>query len=142
MIIYVLGIVKQAEKILFLLRNNSKFFSGYYGLVGGKVDVGESVVSALIREVKEEIGIIIIPQDVVLAHCLSCNNERSVEFIALTFMINNWQGEIINCESDKHTELAWFSYETLPSNIIPRHRHIITMVQQGLLYSEDGWDKK
>ena len=42
MIIYTLGILEKNSKLLFLLRQNTKFFSGYYGLMGGKIEEDES----------------------------------------------------------------------------------------------------
>jgi 8-oxo-dGTP diphosphatase len=137
--IYALGIVEKAGKILFLLRKNTKFFSNYYGLVGGKVELHESVVGTLIREIAEEIGISLIKDNVRFAHCLSCKNEKGEEFLALVFNVFDWQGEVVNKEPDKQGEIAWFSCDELPENVIPRHRQIIEMVQRSILYSEDGW---
>lgn len=139
MIIYALGIVEQAGKILFLLRKNTKFFSDHYGLVGGKVEDGESVAAALIRELHEEIGIVVTRNNMHLAHCISIKNEHGDDLIALVFKINRWQGEIINCEPNKQAEIAWFSYDALPSNVIPRHGQIVEMVHGNVLYSEHGW---
>lgn len=45
------------NRYLFLLRNTKQ--SGTWGLVGGKIEAGESVVDALLREMSEEIGGII-----------------------------------------------------------------------------------
>ena len=139
MIIYALGIVEQAGKILFLLRKNTKFFSDHYGLVGGKVEDGESVATALIRELQEEIGITVTRDDMYLAHCISIKNEHGKDLIALVFKINHWQGKLINCEPEKQAEIAWFSYDALPENIIPRHRQVLEMVHNNVLYSENGW---
>lgn len=139
MTIYVLGILEQAGKILFLLRKNTPIFSNYYGLVGGKVEDGESVVTALIRELHEEIGIVMTHNDMNLAHCISFKNEQGADRFALVFKINRWQGEVINCEPNKQAEIAWFSYDALPDNVIPRHRQIVEMVHDNVLYSEHGW---
>lgn len=42
------------KRYLFLLRNSKQ--SGTWGLVGGKVEAGETVITALMREMHEEIG--------------------------------------------------------------------------------------
>ena len=55
-------IIRQEDKILLQLRQNCSF-SGHYGFVGGHLDGQESIVSAAIREVKEEIGVDILPND-------------------------------------------------------------------------------
>jgi len=139
MIIYALGIVEQAGNILFLLRKNTKFFSSYYGLVGGKVEDGESVATALTREMHEEIGIAVTRDDMSLVHCISIKNEEDKDLLVLVFKIKHWQGKLINCEPEKQAEIAWFSYDALPENIIPRHRQIVEMVYNNVLYSENGW---
>lgn len=139
MLIYTLGILEKDSKLLFLLRQNTKFFSGYYGLMGGKIEEHESISDALIREAYEEIGLIITKDNLQFAHCLSFKNETNEEILALVFKIKDWHGELINKEPEKCAELAWFAFNQLPDNIIPRHRHIIEIVEKNIFYSEDGW---
>ena len=45
----------KTRRLLFLLRNGQKY-SGTWGLVGGKVESGESINIALHREIREELG--------------------------------------------------------------------------------------
>jgi mutator protein MutT len=139
MLTYALGILQKNNVLLFLLRKNTPFFSNHYGLIGGKVEDDESITDALIREIYEEIGITITKEDTHFTHCLSFKNEQDKAILALVFTINNWTGDITNKEPDKCAELAWFPSNNLPKNIIPRHHHIIKMIEQGILYSESGW---
>jgi 8-oxo-dGTP diphosphatase len=139
MLIYALGILEKNSNILFLLRQNTPFFSGHYGLIGGQVEDNESITDALRRELYEEIGITITQDGMHFVHCLSFKNEQDKAILALVFKIMHWNGEIINKEPEKCAELAWFSSHALPANIVPRHRHIIEMIQQNSLYSESGW---
>ncbi len=139
MVLYVLAMLEQDGKLLLLLRKNSRFFSGYYGLVGGKIEEKESIADALIREMYEEVGITVSKQNLNFAHCLSFVGDEGTEVVALVFKVAEWQGCAINCEPDKVAALTWFEMNQLPQNIIPRHRHIIEMVQGGILYSEKGW---
>jgi 8-oxo-dGTP diphosphatase len=137
--IYTLGILEHNSHMLFLLRQNTKYFSGYYGLMGGKIEEDESPSAALIREAYEEIGIRITAENIKFVHCLSFKNETNEKVLALVFTITNWHGEPINKEPDKSAELAWFSYDHLPENIIPRHRLIIEQIKDSVMYSESGW---
>lgn len=43
------------KRYLFLLRNSSKY-SGTWGVAGGKIELGESIVDSLLREIQEELG--------------------------------------------------------------------------------------
>lgn len=137
--VYTLGILEKDSKLLFLLRQNSKFFNDYYGLMGGTVEQHESVADALIREAYEEIGITITKDNLHFAHCLSFTNANNEDVLLLVFKVIDWDVEPINNEPHKCIELAWFSPAELPKNIIPRHRQIIEMVYNSILYSEDGW---
>lgn len=139
MTIYTLGILQHNSQILLLLRKNAKFFSGYYGLMGGKIEEDESPRAALIREAYEEIGITITEKNLDFAHCLSFKNESNEKVLALVFKISAWQDEPVNKEPDKCASLTWFSYDNLPENVIPRHRLIIEEVRKSQMYSESGW---
>ena len=44
-------------QVLFAQRPVGKAYAGYWEFPGGKIEVGESVVEALIREIDEELGI-------------------------------------------------------------------------------------
>ena len=46
---------QQTGRYLFLLRDGGSW-SNTWGLPGGKIDSGESVMSGLAREIKEELG--------------------------------------------------------------------------------------
>src|SRR5438046_2629334 len=120
MIIYTLGILEKGSKFLFLLRQNTKFFSDHYGLMVGKIENNESITDALIREAYEELDISVTKDNLKFAHCLSFKNEKNEEILALIFKITNWSGEPINKEPDKCKEIAWFALNELPDNIIPR----------------------
>lgn len=50
------GIIVRSRKVLLLERPQEDFMGGLYELPSGKVEVGESLDAALIREVKEETG--------------------------------------------------------------------------------------
>jgi 8-oxo-dGTP diphosphatase len=139
MLTYALGILQKNNELLFLLRKNTPFFSNHYGLIGGRVEDDELITDALIRELYEEINITITKDDTHFMHCLSFKNEQGKAILAVVFKINSWTGEISNKEPEKCADLAWFAPNNLPQNIIPRHKHILDMIQQGILYSESSW---
>lgn len=51
------GIVRDAEKVLLLQRPDDDFMGGIFELPSGKVEAGEALDAALVREVKEETGL-------------------------------------------------------------------------------------
>src|SRR3989338_8099259 len=82
------------DKILLSLREGVSF-DGLYGLVAGHLDGGETVINTAIRESKEEIGVVVNPNDLnIVSVCHSFANNK--EFIQFYAVCKKWQGEIIN----------------------------------------------
>src|ERR1017187_7851758 len=54
--------------VLFGRRQNTGFEDGAWHVPAGHLEASESVVQALIREAKEEVGVTIAPEDVEFAH--------------------------------------------------------------------------
>ena len=63
-------LLMRGEEVLLSRRFNTGYEDGKYSVPAGHVDEGESVADALIREAKEEIGIDIQKQDIVLSHVM------------------------------------------------------------------------
>ncbi len=127
-------------KILLLRRFNTGYEDGKYSLPAGGVDKGEAVSDALVREAKEEVGIDIDKQTMVLAHVMhrkagATNDER----IDLFFVCKTWAGEVQNMEPHQCDDLSWFSIDDLPENVVPYVRAGIDSSVKKLLYSDFGW---
>lgn len=50
-------VVNSEHQVLFAQRPAGKAYAGYWEFPGGKIEAGESVIDALIREIDEELGI-------------------------------------------------------------------------------------
>jgi 8-oxo-dGTP pyrophosphatase MutT (NUDIX family) len=53
---------------LFIRRFNTGWSDGYYSLPAGHIEANESPLRAVIREVKEEIGLDLSPEKVLFKH--------------------------------------------------------------------------
>ena len=59
------AVVDRAGAVLIAQRPPGKHLAGRWEFPGGKVDLGESPEAALVRELEEELGIIVAAQDLV-----------------------------------------------------------------------------
>ena len=133
------------NKILLQRRFNTGYEDGKYSFVAGHVEAGENFTQALIREIKEEAGIILEKENVSVIHIMSrngssvrfANNERIDTF----FTAGKWTGEIENKEPNKCDDLSWFDLDNLPENIIPYIKEVIKHIKNKVFYSEFGWEE-
>ena len=128
------------EKILLLRRYNTGWEDGNYSVVAGHLNGGEKVITAAIREAKEEVGVSIREEAVEIVQVMHrLSDDERIDFFVT---VSDWEGEITNTEPDKCDELAWFPLDQLPDNTIPYVRHAILNYQNGLQFTSFGWDGK
>ncbi|GIK84240.1 MAG: hypothetical protein BroJett025_08620 [Patescibacteria group bacterium] len=138
-----LVLVNDAGQVLLLRRFNTGYKDGMYSLVAGHVDEGETFTDALIREAKEEAGVVVDPAKVEVAHIMHRKSDTDgSERVDIFFIVREWSGEIVNCEPGKCDELSWFEFDSLPENVIEYIRVALESIRDGVQYSEVGWSNK
>ena len=123
-------------KILLAKRQNTGYEDGNWDTAtSGHIEKSESLVSAMKREAREEIGINISGEDLKLVHVLNriSNDGERVDFF---FSVKKWQGEPKIMEKDKCSELKWFDLSDLPENTIKPVRQGIESILKSKFYSE------
>lgn len=66
-------LVRDDDILLTRRRDTNPLFDGLWHLPSGKLDAGESVLDAAVREAKEEVGVHVDPADLRLVHTLHVN---------------------------------------------------------------------
>lgn len=128
----------RSDEILLLRRFNTGYEDGSYSVVAGHLDGGETVLSAMVREAREEAGIELVPESVEVVGVMQqrSNDERMDFFLKA----DQWSGEIRNQEPNKCDELRWVPLERLPKNTIPYLATAIGSWRRGEWFSAFGWD--
>ncbi len=112
----VLTILEKDKQVLLIKRQNTNFADGLYTLPSGKVNEGEGLCSAAIRETQEEVNVTIDPMDIEKVYI----NETVEDNLWLHhfYRARTWDGDPKNGEPQKCSELKWVDIGNLPDNTI------------------------
>lgn len=88
---------------------------GYYYIPGGHIRVGEKIKDALIREVKEECGLDIIPENMVWVEEALTNLHHITLYYAVK--LKNDKQNPINLEPDKCEGWNWYAFDHSPTSL-------------------------
>lgn len=125
------ALIFKDNKILLLLRKKAPE-AGCWTIIGGKVEFGETIESAILREVKEEIGV----DGKIIAYLGVTNHivrEENTHFVSPRFLVEI-EEEPRNMELNSHDSMQWFDVNQLPKNI--------TMTTEKALEAFVEWKKE
>lgn len=125
------------NKILLQKRTGTNYMNGYYGVPSGHVEMGEGCLNALVREAKEEIGIDINKDDLILKY--TSNHASNREYMCLFYTTDKYNGKPKIIEPHKCTELEFYDLDNLPTNIVPELKKYLKDVADGKNYGEIGY---
>jgi len=97
------------------------------------------VISAAIREAKEESGVTIYPEQISVVGIIHRKNTTS-EWVDFFLKAESWENEILNAEPEKCEELKWFKRNALPDNMIPYIRKAVEKEHDNIWFSSVGWE--
>jgi 8-oxo-dGTP pyrophosphatase MutT (NUDIX family) len=105
---------KNTNRYLFLLRNKHQKNS-YWGIVGGKIEPGETVIQALIREIQEEIGQDYAEKKFIPLETFTSDNNKFVYYTFLVTVENEFVPELNN----EHRGYCWVGLNDHPKPLHP-----------------------
>ncbi len=102
----------------FLLHKRSKYCrdeQGRWDFGGGRVEMGETLEKAVLREIKEEYGVKGIIEKQLPAHSLLRKEKRTrTHWLIVTFVVKVDREKVILGVPRKMEELGWFRLNALP----------------------------
>lgn len=109
------GAIVVGAKGVLLARRDKDPGKGLWSIPGGGVELGESQVTAVIREVKEETGVDCVVLELVSTFDYITSDESGV--IEFHFLLNHYLAKAISEEVTPETpdgEVGWFHPDRLP----------------------------
>jgi 8-oxo-dGTP diphosphatase len=126
------GIILRDRRVL-VERSTGK---EYFIHPGGKIEPGETVTQALVRELKEELSIVVNESDLVFFDRCSAPaaNSPEVDVQMDVFIVKKWKGAIV--PDNEVAEIRWLSSQ-VPKDIkigsIMEHETLPKLKAQGLI---------
>lgn len=117
----ILVMKKEGNKEFILLhrRNKVSFGTGYWGSGGGHVDLGESLMSAALRELREEAGEDLKVKNVRFFAVCNFTELQPKHYVDVSFMADWVSGEPVEDDAGETMEWQWFDINELPSPLFP-----------------------
>ncbi|WP_203580099.1 NUDIX hydrolase [Microbacterium hibisci] len=113
-------LVRDGE-VLLQLRQNTGYMDGFWTAgAAGHLEPGETAVRAAVRELEEELGLVVPTSAMVAASVMqrtdgtSNPREQRVDWF---FTCSSWDGEPTIREPHKCAELRWFALGDLPAEV-------------------------
>lgn len=118
------------NKLLLGKRKNC-YGEGSWGLPGGHLEYGETLVECAKRELREELG---IEASSLILIAVNENIDERAHYLHYSFTIENFTGDIQNKEPQFCYEWQFFAFNDLPEYLFKPHVKIIHNYINDILY--------
>lgn len=123
------------DQVLLQLRQNTGYMDGHWACgAAGHVEQGESVLTAAVREAKEELGVVVDAAELIpvtVMHRTSPGGGPIEERVDFFFECRRWTGEPALQEADKAAALGWYDLDALPTPVVPHERYVLDRLGSG-----------
>ena len=127
-VVAVKGLIINDSRVLIVKRaNDDEIGGGTWECVGGKIEFGEDLETALTREIKEEVGLTITVEKILYATTFKTDLTRQV--VILTYLCRSKNTNVVL--SKEHSEYQWATKKQLKSLLPPE---IVTDFEQNNVF--------
>ncbi len=100
--------VRDRHVLLGRRAEDKRWFPGVWDLPGGHIEEGETAIEAACREIHEELGLRLAPEQ------LRAFDSFATPMYQLdVFVCGDWDGEPENADRAEHAEIRWFEPEKI-----------------------------
>lgn len=126
----------QDDALLLQQRATNDELHSLYAPVAGKMDIHESPTEAIIREAKEEAGILLALDDLTLSCVVHWTNRRGDDVVEFYFTCSNFSGTPQVVEPDKAFSIGFHPLNDLPDNLVSAIRPVLSAIDNNVFYLE------
>ena len=104
---------------------NARTDTGDWSLPAGGVELGETALEALCREVFEETNLEVLAAEPIALHSgmsqqFEYPNGDKIQAFAVTFIVRQWRG-VSQADGEEGSEVSFWPLDKLPENLVKRH---------------------
>jgi 8-oxo-dGTP diphosphatase len=133
-------VLRRDGKILLLRRAPGLYAGGQLCLPSGHHENGENIAESAARELAEETGIIVKPASLRIVLAMHQRNPEGSARFGFFFEPVDWDGDPVNREPHKHTEMLWADPGDLPADTVGYTTAAMAAIEQGATFTINGWD--
>ena len=128
------GIIVLRDQHILVGKRKNAYSAGSYGLPGGRVELGQSLMETAKRELYEETGLV-----ATTIEYLGCVREfqQEKDFIHFAYVCTEFEGEPETKEPEKCEGWEWVSVDTITDlDLLPGHAATIELWHTGAILSD------
>jgi 8-oxo-dGTP diphosphatase len=109
------ALIDHGQVLLARRAPHKRWYANLWDLPGGHVEAGETEAQAVVREVSEELGVIISePTGSAVTHLFDYASSGARIADLSVWLVTDWIGDVKNNSPREHLELQWFVPQDLP----------------------------
>lgn len=138
----VLVLLLREDQVLLMQRAGDAYGAGLWAVPSGKLEAGENVVAAVCREVVEELGVVVLPQDVEWFGVTQVRPPDGDARVGFAFRVSRWSGQPHNREPQLCSALQWWPLSSLPDPMMAYTLEVLRLHTAGEQFSVRGWEPR